>query len=173
MNIRPETSIDHTAIAAVLTQAFGQAKEAQLVDRIRQSDRYIPSLSLVAESGGAIVGHIVFSYVDLVSDETQRILALAPVAVQPHVQRQGIGSALVNAGLTIADASGEALVVVLGHPSFYPRFGFRPSVQYAITCPFPVPEDVFMVKPLQHFQPVDRGKVIYPAAFEDDDYGDD
>ncbi|MBW4690623.1 MAG: N-acetyltransferase [Lyngbya sp. HA4199-MV5] len=177
MNIRPETPADHTAIADVLTQAFGQANEAQLVDRIRQSDRYIPSLSLVAESDRVIVGHILFSYVDLVSNdlatkdlasgETRRILALAPVAVQPDVQKQGVGSALVNAGLTIADAREEALVAVLGHPSFYPRFGFVPSVQYAIACPFPVPEDVFMVKPLQQFQPIYRGKVVYPSAFND------
>lgn len=167
MTIRPETSSDHAAIAAVLTQAFGQAHEAQLVDRIRQSDRYIPSLSLVAERHGAVVGHILFSYVDLVSNETRRILALAPVAVQPAFQTQGIGSALVSAGLTIADSMGEALVVVLGHPLFYPRFGFTPAVQYAINCPFPVPVDVFMVKPLQHFQPAYRGNVVYPSAFNE------
>lgn len=83
MNIRPEAPSDHAAIADVLTQAFGQVNEAQLVDRIRQSDRYIPSLSLVAEQDGAVVGHILFSYVDLVSSETRRILSLAPVAVKP------------------------------------------------------------------------------------------
>ncbi|MBW4468877.1 MAG: N-acetyltransferase [Stenomitos rutilans HA7619-LM2] len=114
-----------------------------------------------------MVGHILFSYVDLVSDETRRILALTPVAVLPTYQNHGIGSALVNAGLTIADSMGEALVVVLGHPLFYPKFGFAPSIQYAIAAPFPVPEDVFMVKPLKHFQPMYRGNVVYPPAFND------
>jgi putative acetyltransferase len=166
VNIRPETQADEAAIAVVVEQAFGQANEAQLIERIRLSDRYIPSLALVAERKGAVVGHILFSYVDLVGDETRRILALAPVAVQPAFQKQGIGSDLVQAGLTVADSMGEALVVVLGHPEFYPRFGFKPSVHYAIASPFPVPETVFMIKPLQHFHTAYRGNVVYPPAFD-------
>ncbi|MBD2075938.1 N-acetyltransferase [Phormidium sp. FACHB-592] len=167
MKLRPETESDYAAIATVVTQAFGQANEAQLIDRIRSSDRYCPSLALVAEQEGAIVGHILFSYVDLVGEESRSILSLAPVAVQPAVQKQGIGSALVQAGLTVADSLGEALIVVLGHPQFYPRFGFKPSVEYAIESPFPVPDAAFMVKPLQHFHVAYRGRVVYPSAFND------
>lgn len=165
MKLRPETESDYAAIATVVTQAFGQANEAQLIDRIRSSDRYCPSLAIVAELEGAIVGHILFSYVDLVSEESRSILSLAPVAVQPALQKQGIGSALVQAGLTVADSLGEALIVVLGHPQFYPRFGFKPSVEYAIESPFPVPDAAFMVKPLQHFHTAYRGRVVYPPAF--------
>jgi len=167
MNIRPETESDHAAIADVVTEAFGQANEAQLIDRIRHSDRYVPSLSIVVERDGAVVGHILFSYVDLVSEETRRILALAPVAVQPVFQNQGMGGELVEAGLAVADSMEEALVVVLGHPQFYPRFGFEPSVHYAIKSPFPVPENVFMVKPLKHFHSKYRGNVVYPPAFSE------
>ncbi len=165
MNIRCETPSDYPAIAEVNIQAFGQENEAQIVDKIRHSDCYIPELSLIAEVDSAIVGHILFSYIDIVGEETLRVLGLAPMAVLPQFQRQGIGSALVQAGLDKADAMGEAIVIVLGHADFYPRFGFQPSVNYGIDSPFPVPEDAFMVKVLKNYQPRYRGKVVYPPAF--------
>jgi putative acetyltransferase len=166
MKIRCEHPLDYQAIAEVNLQAFGGVNEGNLVEKIRQSDRYIPELSLVAEVNGIVVGHILFSYIDLVAEETLPALGLAPLAVRPQWQRQGIGSALVTAGLAKAEARLEAIAIVLGHPEFYPRFGFKPSVKYGIESPFPVPEDVFMVKPLQHYKNKYRGKVIYPAAFK-------
>jgi len=87
------------------------------------------------------------------------------MAVLPQMQRQGIGSALVLAGLARAEAMGEALVVVLGHPQFYSRFGFSPSVGYGIDSPFPVPSDVFMVKQLLHYQDKYRGEGCLSASF--------
>ncbi|WP_392531529.1 GNAT family N-acetyltransferase [Nostoc sp. C117] len=166
MNIRCETLTDYPAIAEVNTLAFGQENEAKLVEVIRPCDGYIPELSLVAEIEGVVVGHILFSYIDLVGEQTLQILGLAPLAVRPEFQRQGIGSALMKAGLEIADSKKETIVIVLGHPEFYTRFGFQPSVVYGIESPFPVPEEFFMVKPLQSYQESYKGKVVYPPAFD-------
>ncbi|ALF54023.1 GCN5 family acetyltransferase [Nostoc piscinale CENA21] len=165
LNIRYETVLDYPAIADVNRLAFGQDNEANLIDKIRLSDHYIPELSLVAEIDNVIVGHILFSYIDLVNTEKLQVIGLAPLAVHPQFQRQGIGSALVEAGLKIVNDRGEVLVIVLGHPHFYNRFGFQPSVIYQIESPFPVPDDVFMVKPLQNYQQKYTGKVVYPATF--------
>ncbi|MGV0106470.1 GNAT family N-acetyltransferase [Nostoc sp. DSM 114160] len=167
IDIRCETLSDYTAIAEVNTLAFGQENEAKLVEKIRNSDRYISELSLVAEVENIVVGHILFSYIDLVGEETLQVLGLAPLAVRPQFQRQGIGSALIKAGLEIAEANKEAIVIVLGHPHFYTRFGFQPSVVYEIESPFPVPEEFFMVKALQNYQKQYQGKVVYPGAFDE------
>ncbi len=166
INIRRETFTDYPAIAQINTLAFGQDNEAQLVERIRHSDRYIPELSLVAEIQGIVVGHILFSYIDLANEQTLQVLALAPLAIHPEFQRQGIGSALIKAGLEIAETNKEAVVIVLGHPEFYTRFGFQVSVIYGIESPFPVPEEFFMVKTLPSYQESYKGKVIYPPAFD-------
>jgi putative acetyltransferase len=145
--------------------AFKRKNEAQLVEYIRHSNRYIPELSLVAELDSAVVGHILFSYIDLVGQETLQVLSLAPMAVRPECQRRGIGSTLVRVGLETAEAREELMVIVLGHPQFYSRFGFKPSVTYGIESPFPMPEEVFMIKPLKSYQGRSRGKVVYPPAF--------
>ena len=165
MNIRSRNPSDYQAIAELNRQVFGRDNEAQLVESIRHSDRYIPELELVAELNHAIVGHILFSYIDLVGQENLQVLGLAPMAVQPEFQRRGIGSALVQVGLEAASSLGESMVIVLGHPQFYSRFGFEPSVSYGIESPFPVPEEVFMVLPLNNYQEQYTGKVVYPPAF--------
>ncbi len=167
MEIRPETPADYPAIAEVLRAAFGQDAEARLVEQIRQSDRYIPDLTLVAELNGRIVGHILFSYIDLVGEETLSVLGLAPLAVHPDYQRQGIGSALTQAGLAKAEARGEAIAIVLGHPPFYSHFGFEPTIHHGIASSFEVPAEFFMVKFLQPEPQRYQGKVVYPAAFAD------
>ncbi|MBE8970732.1 N-acetyltransferase [Nostoc cf. edaphicum LEGE 07299] len=166
IDIRCETLSDYTAIAEVNTLAFGQKNEAKLIENIRNSNRYISELSLVAEVENVVVGHILFSYIDLVGEETLQVLGLAPLAVSPQFQRQGIGSALIKSGLEIAKAKKEAIVIVLGHPHFYTRFDFQPSVVYEIESPFSVPQEFFMVKPLQNYQKRYKGKVVYPAAFD-------
>lgn len=165
MNIRCEASSDYLKIAEVITDAFGQPNEAKLVEAIRNSENYIPELSLVAEIENNIVGHILFSYIHLVNKETYLVLALAPVTVSPQFQNQGIGTALVQYGIEKADELGEALVIVLGHPSFYSRFGFVQSTYYGIKSPFEVPAEAFMVKPLKNYEIKYTGDVIYPQVF--------
>nr|WP_290221311.1 N-acetyltransferase [Trichocoleus desertorum] len=165
MYIRAETPADYPAIADLLLAAFEQGDEARLVEQIRLSDRYIPELTLVAEKEGVVVGHILFSYIDLVGVEVLPVLGLAPLAVHPQYQRQGIGSALTQAGLAKAKERGEAIAIVLGHPPFYSRFGFEPSVNYGIESPFAVPSEFFMVEFLQFERKGYPGKVSYPSAF--------
>ncbi|BAZ42202.1 GCN5-related N-acetyltransferase [Calothrix sp. NIES-4101] len=165
MQIRVETTQDYQQIAEVNTLAFGRENEANLVTAIRNSHFYIPELSLVVEIDNFIVAHLMFSYIHLVGEERLRVLSLAPVAVMPEFQKQGIGSALIRHGLEKANAMGEALAVVLGYPLFYNRFGFVSSVIYGIKSPFDVPEDVFMVKVLENFQAKYQGEVVYPPAF--------
>lgn len=165
LHIRPETPADHRAVAQVNTLAFGRANEARLVERIRQSEHYVPALSLVAQAKGQVVGHTLFSYVKLEGSNPRQVLSLAPMAVHPEWQGRGVGSALVEAGIEAAERMGEPLVVVLGHPGFYPRFGFEPSVRYGIEPPFKVDEAVFMVRPLAGYSPELRGRITYPPAF--------
>jgi putative acetyltransferase len=121
--IRPETSADHEAIRHVNRIAFGQDAEARLVDALRDGG-YVGA-SLVAEQDGQVVGHILFSDLPIITEAgTVPSLALAPMAVLPEFQNQGIGSALVRRGLEVCKEQGHRIVVVVGHPQFYPRFGF-------------------------------------------------
>ena len=173
VDIRAENPSDLHAIRAVELAAFPTAAEADLVERIRVSSAFVPNLSLVAESrdvdalgaGSLVVGHILLSRVAISGDD-EPILALAPMAVTPEHQRQGIGSALVRSALDAAEALEEPLVVVLGHPWFYPRFGFKPASRYGIYPSEPWPDAAFMAKPLTRWRQTLRGRVTYPPAFD-------
>lgn len=155
------------AIRAVQLAAFATGAEADLVEAVRDSPGFVPSLSLVACLGEEMVGHLLLSYVTLeTGDGPEGVLELAPMAVTPDHQGEGIGSALVIAGLDAAEVREEPLVLVLGHPWFYPRFGFRPSTAYGIVPPRPVPEATFMVKPLTTYRSSLRGRVVLPPAFD-------
>ena len=127
ITIRPETVTDDDAIRHVNQAAFGQDAEADLVDELRANG--FACLSLVAECEGQIVGHILFSDLQIVSDDQSvEALALAPMAVLPQHQRQGIGTQLVQSGLDRCREDGHRIVIVVGHPSYYPRFGFSPEL---------------------------------------------
>jgi putative acetyltransferase len=144
--------------------AFETPLEANLVDALRQQAQ--PLISLVAEDDGAIVGHILFSPVSLAGYGDVKIMGLGPMAVAPDHQREGIGSALVCAGLDRCKQLGFGAVVVLGHPEYYPRFGFLPSSRFGIGCEYEVPEEVFMVMELQlDYLRGRAGTIRYHAGF--------
>jgi len=135
MTIRPETPADLHAIHEVNRLAFGQDAEADLVDGLRAGG--FVRLSLVAEVEGQIVGHILFGTVTIHTETgVVEAVALALMAVSPTHQRQGIGSKLVEEGLRLCREAGHRIVLVLGHPAFYPRFGFSASLAVPLTSPF-------------------------------------
>ena len=164
MLIRAEEQRDWAAVHAVNVSAFETPSEANLVDALREQAQ--PLVSLIAEDNGAVVGHIMFSPVSLSGNTVLKIMALAPMAVAPEHQRKGIGSALVRAGLEQCQRLGFGAVVVLGHPDYYPRFGFSSSARFGISCEYEVREEVFMVVELQAgFLRGAAGKIQYHAAF--------
>ncbi|MDP2716184.1 GNAT family N-acetyltransferase [Rheinheimera sp.] len=162
--VRPETPADYAAIARLTHTAFNNDAEANLIATLRcQAEDYI---ALVAEQHGEVVGHILFSPASLDKAPDCKIMALAPMAVSNVLQHQGIGSALVRAGLEQCNKQGVAAVVVLGHPGYYPRFGFTPASRFNISCPWQVPDNTFML--LELIPGVLKGKsgrVEYHPAF--------
>ena len=144
VSIRLETPKDVDSICYVNEQAFGQAAEAAIVDKLR--NRNALTLSLVATKDNEVVGHIAFTKVTIESEDSSfEAIALAPMAVLPAYQRKGIGSQLVNAGLEECRRLGQEIVVVLGHPDYYPRFGFIIAKQKGIKCEFEAPDKVWMI----------------------------
>jgi putative acetyltransferase len=155
----PERSVVHSINVA----AFGRTDEAQLVDRLRAEG--VVLASLVAELEKCIVGHILFSrmFIETVSGPIPAA-ALAPMAVLPEYQHQGVGGRLISSGLNFLRASGERVVIVLGHPDYYPRFSFSCGKTLSLESPFP--PDAFMAMELSPGALAGiRGKVRYPAAF--------
>lgn len=166
--IRPQESADDADVFTVNERAFGRQGEPYLVEQLRQAPDAIQELSLVAVMQGQIVGHILFSLVTLETNLGDiPALALAPVAVLPEYQNQGIGSMLVRHGLEEARRLGYRIAVVLGHSNYYPRFGFHCSAEYGIRCAYEVPEEAFMVMELQPaaLEGV-QGIVRYPPVFD-------
>lgn len=167
VTIRPEREEDVMAIRDVHLLAFRGEAEARLVETLRRSPEFIPDLSLVASADGRIAGHILFTPITIVSEEgATPALALAPMAVRPEFQRHGIGSKLVRAGLAACRRLKHGIVVVLGHPEYYPRFGFVPARPLGIRPPYDVGDRYFMVCATEPgvLDGVE-GLVTYPAAF--------
>ncbi|MDO3705016.1 N-acetyltransferase [Micromonospora sp. C28SCA-DRY-2] len=173
MLIRRETADDVEAVRAVHTAAFAKADqpgavpvETALVDALRADDGWLPPLSLVAsDPAGQVVGHVVCTRGRVAGEPVA--LGLGPLGVLPAWQRRGVGSALMHAVLGAADALDEPLVVLLGHPDYYPRFGFRPAVDLGVTPPGPWGPRYFMARPLSAWRPSIRGEFRYAAPFED------
>lgn len=164
MNIRPEILTDVPRIHAINCAAFETPAEAGLVDVLREQAR--PVISLVAEMHGAVIGHILFSPVTLDTDPALPLMGLAPMAVALEHQHSGIGSALVRAGLAQCRANGAAGVVVLGHPEYYPRFGFVPATGYGLRSEYDAPDEAFMALELMPGAFAGRkGLVRYHPAF--------
>jgi len=165
--VRYETREEVRAIHHVNKRAFSQSNEADLVDALRRTSRLI--LSLVAIEDHQVVGHAAFSPVAVEGPDTGfTAVGLGPMAVLPSHQRRGVGSRLVEAGLVEIAAQGHEAVFVLGHPEFYPRFGFSPAGRYGIRCEYDVPDEVFMVKELREGALTGRtGIVKYSPEFND------
>jgi len=147
MTIRTESTKDNESVRRVNELAFEQPNEADLVDALRANAR--PFISLVAVVDEQVVGHIFFSPVSIESENgVFTAMGLAPMAVLPEYQNQGIGSQLVREGLKACQRLGHDIVVVLGHANYYPRFGFTPASLKGLRSEYDVPDEVFMVTEL-------------------------
>lgn len=167
MIIRKERPEDYNKVFVVVKSAFKTAKhsdktEQNLVVSLRNSNAYIPELSLVAEVNDEIVGHILFTKINISNQEE---IALAPLAVLPEYQRQGIGKALIKKGHEIAKKLGYNYCVVLGDENYYPLSGYVPASQYGILAPFDVPDANFMAIKLCENANTITGTVKYAKEF--------
>lgn len=157
--VRAEKTEDHTSVRIVNELAFGQPNEANLVDALR-ADAH-PFISLVAVVDGWVAGHIFFSPVSIESETGAfTAMGLAPMAVLPEYQNQGLGSRLVQKGLQECQRIGHDIVVVLGHPNYYPRFGFTPASSKGLRSEYDVPDEVFMVLELKEGALAGRGGLV-------------
>lgn len=167
VKIRPENEQDYSAVYDVNFRAFKQDIEPKLVEAIRKSINYIPELSLVAEFDNRIVGHLLFSVMHIENMGMEiPVLSLAPLAVLPEYQNQGIGSALIKYGIKECLKSDFKLIILVGHPTYYPRFGFVPAKPHGLWAPFEVPDEAFMVMELESGAlKTLNGMIKYPPEF--------
>jgi len=166
--IRAEEPADRLGVREVLSRAFSRDEEAQLVEALREGPSFVPGLSLVALDGPRVVGHVLFTRIHVRAGESAtEALSLAPLAVVPERQSEGIGTALVEHGLAECRRLGHRIVVVLGHPTYYPRFGFIPAGTQGIRARFAARPETFMVLELVPGA-LDgvRGQVEYPEEFD-------
>ncbi|MCX5866743.1 MAG: N-acetyltransferase [Proteobacteria bacterium] len=148
MEIRKEKPEDFAAVRRVNELAFGQPAEATLVEALRGAGQAM--LSLVALENDRVVGHILFSPVTITgASGPDQVLGLAPMAVLPERQKSGVGTLLVKTGLDECWRLGYRAVVVLGHPDYYPRFGFVPAGRFGLNCEYDAPEEAFMALELE------------------------
>ena len=167
VEIRQENKNDYEEIYNVVKTAFETAEhsdgnEQDLVVALRNSDSFIPELSLVAIKDNKIVGHILFTKIKIGNNEE---LALAPLAVLPKYQKQGIGSKLIQQGHKIAKKLGYHYSIVLGSETYYPKFGYVPAIQYEIKAPFEVSNENFMAIKLNDTDIEIKGTVRYAKEF--------
>ena len=169
---RQEQAPDHHAVSDLLAQAFrdepySDHTEQFLVERLRKSNAFIPELALVAKDGEQVVGYILLTKLHISNGKQQfESLALAPVAVLPSHQRQGIGTMLIEHAHRLARKIGDTSVLLIGHQDYYPRFGYRRASAYGISFPFDAPDENCMALELVEdgLKNV-TGEVLYPKAF--------
>lgn len=170
LDIRPETAAEIPAIYELHELAFGQDNESRLVNKLRDSEHFIPGLSVVAYAGEYLVGHILLTRLPLEGNDgqTYETLALAPMAVTPALHQMGIGGQLIRYALKTAADMGFESVIVLGHPEYYPRFGFTPASEFGIRTAYEVPDAAFMAIELAPGALAGKsGRVVYPKEFEE------
>lgn len=169
MIIRTETIEDYRKVYQINYEAFrNREDEPKLVEKIRKSEQFIPELSIVAEENNEIVGHLLLSKAEVVNEDTRHeVIVLAPIAVKPDLQNKGIGGQLIQEGLRRCKELGYGIVLLIGHPTYYPKFGFKPARQYGLDLKqFEVSDEVFMVCELIEGE-LDRvkGELKYPETF--------
>ena len=164
--IRTETDADIEAVRLIHLQAFGRETEADIVDTLRHKQAAV--LSLVAVRRNEVVAHAFFTRVVITRDSGhERGVGLAPLAVRPDQQRTGLGTDLVRYGIAALKNRRHGVLVVLGDPAYYLRFGFRPAARFGLRCEFPAPEDAFMALPLDTFWCGGAGLVRYAKPFHE------
>lgn len=168
--LRQETTDDYSEVFELNHIAFGQDNEAKLVDALRNNPTvFIPELSIVAIENSKIIGHILFTKINIKDDKgnINESLGLAPMAVRPEHQKSGIGGQLIRKGFEVAKDLGFKSVIVLGHEHYYPKFGFESADKWNIKAPFDVPSSVFMAIELEKDGLKNiKGTVTYPKEFE-------
>lgn len=173
LNIRKENSFDHNWVIELTEKAFetleiSNHNEGKLVDKLRKAPTFIEELSLVAELNGQVVGHILFTPIVIDNGVQQfQSLILAPVSVLPEFQKMGIGGQLIRTGHQKAKELGFQSAILLGHPEYYPRFGYRPASKWGIKTHIPLPsDDVFMAVELTEGSLANvSGMVVFPPEF--------
>ena len=163
MSIRPEQPGDHAAIRTLDLAAFAPSTfEAEIVDALRQANDHVPGLCLVDDE---LRGHVTISHAHV---DTHPALALGPIAVDPAHQNRGIGTALVQEAIERASRTEYPLIALIGHPTYYPRFGFRPAAAtFGITTHYDAPPEAWMALALPAYAPHIRGAFRYAPAFGD------
>lgn len=165
--VRSETAGDIKAIDVVNLSAFEGEAEAQFVDALRSSPAFVPELSLVAELNGRVVGHVLLTKVPFKRrDGIMELLALAPMSVVPSQSHRGIGSDLIQAAIEKGRELGFGAIVVVGHPDYYERFGFRKASEWGLSCNLRVPGDAVTALELREGALEGGGVLDYPVQFE-------
>ena len=148
--IRKELEKDYTQVKEMIKKSFETTEhtdnnEHNLAEKLRKSDNFINELSLVAQKDNKIIGHVMSTRLDIVSDnKSYTSLALAPLSVHPDFQRMGVGTMLIKETFEIAKELGYNSIFVLGSDEYYPKFGFEKSTNFGISAPFDVPSEYFM-----------------------------
>ena len=173
VTIRKENPLDHSFVIELTEKAFetleiSDHNEGKLVDKLRKAPTFVEELSMVAELNGQVVGHILFTPIAIDNGSQQfQSLVLAPVSVLPEYQKMGIGGQLIRAGHQKAKELGFQSAILLGHPEYYPRFGYKPASTWGIKTHIPLPsDDVFMAVEITEggLKGV-SGMVVFPAEF--------
>lgn len=169
ITLRHELKKDYPEITKVNDICFGRKAESKLIEELRNNPEFRTELSIVAFCEKQLVGHILFTPVKIkANNELFETLTLAPMAVLPDFQNKSIGKLLVIYGLQAAKDLGFTSVVVLGHQSYYPKFGFEPASKWEISSPFPAPDEAFMAIELEQNSLTNvKGRVVFPTAFDD------
>lgn len=164
MDIRSETENDWSAIYDLNVLAFDTKAEADLVNSLRKCAT--PYISLVAIIEDEVVGHIMFTPVELTDYPAVSMMGLAPMAVKENFRGVGVGSKLVTSGVEACEKLGAGAIVVLGHTNYYPIFGFQPASKFKLSCEYDVPDEVFMALELMpEYLSSKSGVVKYHETF--------